>query len=638
MIREQNDRRIGPGVVALRLFLTVGTLEGLVALVYLFRIPSDDQSALLFGYSQARLVVAIAAAILLLIFLGLSARALLQPSYAEELGRVLTQVLQKEHLALHVSGGLVVLLGYSVFILVLIYVIPEAGSGLLRLIFERTASLFYWMIALALQSLVILILPYTSLIRRQFHSRPDILLRESVFIICSLLTLIHWSILVLHLDWFHQMYGWYFDFWRRSPSRFGLFLILLFVALLTIRIVLKKPKRLTQNLFVLIGLGYALQIGFGYIEGQGWESLRRRYVEKGRATYSEIVARDDFDVRSITDYERNYANVYRFLSTKPQGFLLFHAATRGIQQLFQVSGDQGDNFTDLTLFMAVVYPLLAMLALPLVANLARRLLPAGLELTSVVFYLSFPGILLFTLQLDQVLFPLVFAAGALFVVKVSPNSSRIQALGLGAYLYLGVFLSFSLLPLLVFTVTYLFLTQVHKRAANPASWVRWLGTIALMTAAFLALHFSLRSLLNIDLIDRLTHAMDAHRSAKGSMWELPGTSLLNISEFAFWMGFTLLPFLVVRVGKTIAAFLRGKVGQLDILTASMTITSVALILLGTTRGEVARLWLFTLPLLAILASSEIDLLPFRRKANVMLVAGYQLTSTYLIFLFQFPFQ
>lgn len=50
-------------------------------------------------------------------------------------------MVESDHLALHVSAHFTVVLGYAAFILVLIYIVLKAGSRLLRLIYERMASM-----------------------------------------------------------------------------------------------------------------------------------------------------------------------------------------------------------------------------------------------------------------------------------------------------------------------------------------------------------------------------------------------------------------------------------------------------------------------------------------------------------------
>lgn len=168
---------------------------------------------------------------------------------------------------------------------------------------------------------------------------------------------------------------------------------------------------------------------------QSWLPSANRFRLRRRSRLG-ITSQEVGRERSITDYESNYANVYRFLRTKPQGYHLIHAATEGKQKLLQTSPAQSENFTNLTRFMPVVYPLLAVLALPLLASLARHVVQEGQELRSAVIYLDFPRVLLFTLQLDQFLFLLVFLDAVLLADRTLKKVMDL-AFGLGAHMYLA---------------------------------------------------------------------------------------------------------------------------------------------------------------------------------------------------------
>jgi len=74
-----------------------------------------------------------------------------------------------------------------------------------------------------------------------------------------------------------------------------------------------------------------------------------------------------------------------------------------------MTADQAARIDRLTTFMALCFPLLALAVIPILVRLGRQLL--GVEGGPVVglIFISFPGFILLTLQLDQVLFPLLAA-------------------------------------------------------------------------------------------------------------------------------------------------------------------------------------------------------------------------------------
>jgi hypothetical protein len=392
---------------------------------------------------------------------------------------------------------------------------------------------------------------------------------------------------------------------------------------------------------LLICLGCGLQIGFGFLEGEGWESLRMRYVVRGRSRYGEIVSRDTFDIRSIQDYENNYANIYRFLVTKPHGYLVFYAATRGLFDLLQLNSSGVDRFESLTRFMTVLYPLIAMLVLPLLLRLARRFLEEENAISPLILYVCFPGIILFTLQLDQVIFPFLFVAGILLGIRVSDNRSWLLSFIMGTFLYLVIFVSFSLLPLLFFLGAHLFFSTLFSDQRGIIKWLDMLREVGLWLVGFFFTHVIMSTFFNIDLLQRYPNAIEAHKISKGFVSDLPGiepATLVNNSEFAIWIGFPMLILVLAQVFATFRSFRNREVKPFDLIVLSFVLTLIFLNVFGNTRAEVARLWLFTLPVFSLIISKQIKLLPFSQRLNHVLVVGTQLVTTYLIFIYQFPYQ
>ena len=625
-----------------RIFLAATTFEGIAAFLLLFRIPSSEETtAWFFGFSRARVLTGVATLLPILFFTTISLRALLQKNYTERLLVKLEEILRKENIAFHLLAFLSVILGFGFFLILIVNLPIGGGTGRLNAIYQRSASLVVWMMAFSAQSITLLLVLYKEIYRQRLRTDRSILLREVVFIAYVFLTLMQWSILFFHFDWFHQMDGWYFIFSKREGSQFGLFLVLLLITVLVVRITLKDPFRWQRNLLILICFGYILQIGFGFLEGEGWESLRTRYVERGRARYSEIVSRDTFDIRSIGNYEINYGNIYQYLSTKPHGYLVFHAATRGLLDLLQLNRSGEDRFESLTRFMAILYPLIAMLVLPLLLRLARLVLPKEDAISPLILYVCFPGVILFTLQLDQVLFPLLFVAGILIGIRSSENRSWLLSLAMGPFLYFAIFFSFSLLPLLFFLGMYLFLNTIFTDQGNWSKWLEMLRKGCLWLAGFLVTHIIMRTLFNIDLLHRFPNAMEAHERAKGFWLNLPDITpafLVNNSEFAIWIGFPMLLLVLAQFLATLRSLHKREVRQLDLFMLSFVLTLIPLNLFGITRAEVARLWLFTIPVLSLFMSNQIKLLPYSQRLNHMLVVGTQLVTTYLIFFYQFPHQ
>ncbi len=635
------DRQLRKRVTFTRIFFIVTTLEGIVTFLLLFRIPSEQTSAWLFGFSKLRLLIGVATLLPVLFLTVISVRALLRETYVERLLKKLEEILDKNNVAFHLLALLFALLGFGLFLCIIVNTSIGEGHHQLIAIYQRSASLIFWMIAISTQSIALLLIFYPEIYRKRLRSDPSILMREGVFIAFLFLAFLLWSILFFNIDWFHRMYGWFFGFKKMEVSHPALFLILVFISALVVWITLKYPFRWRRNLLLLICLGYGLQMGFGFFEGEGWESLRFRYEMRGRSRHAEVVSRDTFDIRSIQDFEKNYANIYRFLSTKPHGYLLFYAATRGLFDLLQLNSFGGDRFVNLMRFMVVLYPLIAMMVLLLLLRIARFVLAEENAISPLILYVSFPGIILFTLQLDQVIFPFLFTAGILLGICVSENRSWLLSLFMGIFYYLVVFVSFSLLPLLFFLGAYLFLSTLFSDQRGRMKWLEMLRKIGLWFTGFVVVHVIMSSFFNIDLVQRYPNAMEAHKIAKGFVSDSQGiepAALVNNSEFAIWIGFPMLLFVLAQLIVTFRSFRKKEAKPFDLLVVSFVLTMIFLNVFGNTRAEVARLWLFTLPVLSLLMSNQIKLLPFNQRMNHIFVVGTQLVTTFLIFIYQFPTQ
>jgi hypothetical protein len=634
------DRQLHIRVTLTRVFLIATTVEGIVAFIWLFRIPSEETSAWLFGFSWLRLLTG-AATLLPVLFLSvISVRALLQETYVERLLKKLEEILDKDNVAFHLLALLSAILGFGIFLHLIVNSSIGEDHDQLIAIYQRSASLVLWMIAISAQSIALLLIFYSEIYRKRLRSDPSILIREGVFITFLFFAFLHWSILFFSIDWFHRMYGWFFGFKKQQVSNPAIFLILMFISALVVWITLKYPLRWRRNLLLLICLGYGFQIGFGFFEGEGWESIRTRYVVRGRSRHAEVVSRDTFDIRSIQDFEKNFANIYRFLSTKPHGYLVVYAATRGLFDLLPLNISGDDRFEHLTRFMAVIYPLIAMMVLPLLLRIARRVLSEEDAISPLILYVCFPGVILFTLQLDQVIFPVLFTAGILLGIRVSENRSWLLSLFVGAFLYLAIFVSFSLIPLIFFLGAYLFLSTMFSDQRGRSKWLEMLRKGGLWLASFMAVHLIMSTFFNIDLLQRYPNAIEAHKIAKFFVSK-PGiepAALVNNSEFAIWFGFPMLLLVLAQFLATFRSLRRRETKPLDLIVLSLALTLILLNVFGNTRAEVARLWLFTLPVFSLLISNQMKLLPFSQRMNHVFVVGTQLVTTFLIFIYQFPYQ
>jgi hypothetical protein len=250
-------------------------------------------------------------------------------------------------------------------------------------------------------------------------------------------------------------------------------------------------------------------------------------------------------------------------------------------------------------------------------------------------------VILFTLQLDQAFFPLLFTSGVGLAVMLAERDHWLAAVATGVFLYSAVFFTFSLLPLGLFLAIYLGLVTAAAPRVEPRRWFRLGRTGLLALAGLVGTHLVIRVAFQIDLLARFPRAMAAHQAAKGFVTDLPGIApawMVNNAEFILWLGFPIALLVVIQLIESARAVWQRRLRGVDLLALSTLATYLALNIFGDTRAEVARLWLFLLPVLAIFAANQLKRLPFARSTNTLLLVGAQLIAAYLIFLYQFPWQ
>ena len=150
-------------------------------------------------------------------------------------------------------------------------------------------------------------------------------------------------------------------------------------------------------------------------------------------------------------------------------------------------------------------------------------------------------------------------------------------------------------------------------------------------AGLLLLYFAFYAALNYDVLTRYTNAMTIHRSIKqypGVLSELPITILINNSDFALGIGPALL--ILSLIGIVYIVFSSEQ--KLKWLAWSLLLTFIVLNLVGQTRSETARLWMYLIPFFSLFAANL--LLKWYGKWTVYALILMQLLTTILILSYQ----
>jgi hypothetical protein len=611
-------------------------LEGLSALLLLFRIPSEQESVTLLGFSLSRLLFGVGFGIVLILLLVLF--------LAMNLNAVWIQgIINRGEKYLSTREGLLfTILVLSSFILAGVAIIILFNSpvgrifGPLSFVYERSSSILYWVTIACIQCLLVLFMKTHNIWHQVGFFDPSFIARYLVIFIIIVLVLLHWTIILLQLPIFSDIikYWWM----RYEPKEFicrDLWIICAFLAAIVIaRCIMRFPKRWLIHLLSIIALGYLLQVGFGYIDGGGYEVLRQKLVGSNHNRYAINAVPDLSYIRAIRLYEERYADD-RILSTKPPGSLIFYISMEKLANIGSDANDPQQRYLNLVDFVSYTFPLVATLCVPVIFLLGKRIISVKWSLFSSLIYVLTPSFLLIQLQLDQFLYPLIFTLGIYVFQIVISSRKMIFAFGMGVLLYLILFLSFSLIPIVAFLIAYLCIKLLFGELKNRR--IDALRQLLFITLGFFLSHVLFRIYLDYDFLTRYVKAIEYHRMMKLFEPGLPqilSAMVQNNLEFAMWTGIPMIFLSLSRFLRSVIHLLKNNLSDVDFMVIAFVLMLIGLNLFGQTRGEVGHIWMFMLPMLSIFSIDEVKHLGKEKNWAVQFFIIAQLFTSYLIFKFQ----
>ncbi len=636
---------------AIFLLLILLILEGLAALGVFLSVQSMGKNAVLFGYSLSRLVMAS----LFLFVLAALAWMVVNSKKGDgwlacQLAKIYRQFNTGDHLV-PAAGTLffLFLLGTAVIIaarlvvnfdmvLLLEKISPQAPGQFqfAQSIIKIVEPFLAWAALAALQAFIFLLIRFPAGFTEKWKNGA--LLKAFCVLAILVVTIWHWLILFFQLETLLRIPGWkwYFEVKSFLPSHWifaGLFTAALLFTLLAWRV----RQRIWLALVLLAVLGAGLQIGFGFIEGQGFESLRVIYSNSVFNNYAEAAARRPDFLEALLNYEQLYGDDW-YLGTKPPGVILVYNLVQRSAELFQEQGGYAGRFYQLTSVIAHLFPLLSMLVLiPLYhfnksfSKIREDALLPGMLLVSA------PTMILIPLFLDQALYPLMFMA-VLLIVQRSLNIESLRLAFLaGLAGYLALYFSFSMLVLLPLSALWILFNPLLQKQPDHRFWQTGLKMLLCWGAGLIIGFVLLRIMLDYDILVRFTHAMQQHRLAKNydpGIQQVFNSLILNNAEFLTWNGIPLVFAAVIGMVQSIKRLLKKSPLPLDGLTVPFLITFVVLNFTGQTDGEVQRLWLFMLPVVCTYAAGFASSLYKNKISGILLVVILELITTFFLFKFQ----
>jgi len=390
-----------------------------------------------------------------------------------------------------------------------------------------------------------------------------------------------------------------------------------------------KPADARWALPLLISLGWALTLDVARAQPEGFrgvmESLSSRHTFG--YVFDEGLAPKTREL--LADYPAATAQLNQHSRTHPPGALL---AVRGLDLLGRRlpppaagSGSLGDMAREsldreaqratarhrpsprtrpapgTLALLALLLPALSALAAWPLYHLARRLgLSPNAGLLAAALWLVVPARSLFTPSLDQALpFFLLLAA----VLAAGPG--RWRAFAAGLFLFLCLFVSYGYLAPAAL-VGLLAIAPVRGAAPDgdpgttPRSGARRQAVLraALLAAGFLLPWIALAAFAGYDPWTAFREAMAQHRAI--------AVTPRSYSTWLVWNPYDLVLLLGVPIAGLAAAALRprsGRTASLRVLAWGWWALLAVLLVSGTVRGEVGRIWLMLMPFACLLAAA-----------------------------------
>ncbi|HKA90073.1 MAG TPA: hypothetical protein VKE22_20575 [Haliangiales bacterium] len=352
-----------------------------------------------------------------------------------------------------------------------------------------------------------------------------------------------------------------------------------------------------QRLLVTFAAGIALCHALVLAEGRGIEPLRDTLWRSGHAEFLRI-ARDQQLEGLVGRYEELAAErKWTFPRSKPPGCLAFYRGITwlgdsqlgvGLGRLWAPSAPQIGRDERIAGVALTLFPVLTFATIFPLWGLVRLLAGSHEADLSTLLYAVTPSVLLVTNHLDAAVYPLCAVTSAALALWGTRERRPWATFAGGAVLSAGIFVSFSLLPVVALAgLLPLCDSLIAARAGDSLRRraLRGVGHGAVFAAGLVAVHAPLVLALHYDLVARFRDAALFH----AQWWSnLEPWIVGNPIQFFLWVG----------VPTTLAFFVRAV--RADWSQTAFVVLATLLLLtvtnaLGDARAESQRLWLLFVP-------------------------------------------
>lgn len=625
------------GTRAAQILLVLLVLEGCAALVGSLSTPSMGRRAFLWGYSIPRLSVALGLAGLTATLAFCAAWAIFRPTELRRRLGAFEAALERSTAGLEGLQGFLLYVVIAGFYFLGLFQLSSATSApyLLRVAVDHLGPALWWLVSIPLQILLMLLVSYRTRLGSQV-ARIVEAPHFSLLYIAILGGTLQCITLLLRADWLFSIPGW---FWEsiHKPTRLQQlsFVLIGVIAVLGVRRILGSPHSHRRNAVLSILLLYLLQLAFGIAEGGGFESLRAKYSNAPISWETRSACEYPGNALEVVlNYEDNFSQDF-WLGTKPPGLLAAFVAARSlVRDLWpgQFVGIE-ECKRAMTSVFAYVLPLIAALVLLPMLGLEKILADGEDVHDSAILYIAVPSVLLMPLVRDQSLFPLLCSLALLVLGKAIVAQSKVLGVFAGILIFVATFVSFSLLPLVGLAFAWPLMETLGERRSLDMR--RALALVAAVIVGIAAAWAAGRILLGYDPVLRYTEAMEQHHAIKGYVANLANLrqyAVLNLVEFVMSVGFPFMLLFSLAGLESLLQIAHRRVTRKSAFALALIVCFVAMNIVGQTRGEVARLWLFVVAPFSIVAAGSLRRLSPVRSLGVQVVFVVQLFIAFLTYM------
>lgn len=446
-----------------------------------------------------------------------------------------------------------------------------------------------------------------------------------------------------------QLPGWFWGFINKGMLDIGV--IVLFALLLPFLVHFvasgrtNHPWRVVVGVLALMGVGLLLQHGLALAEKRGLAGMRDRMIRTGHAEFARTASMG-FDSRQVlTRYEELMRMpTQQFARSKPPGQLLCYMALASAAERVMPGGGEKDappdevireRYRKLVDFSVIVLPFLSYGVLIPLVLLARLFLPPDRVLWPLLLYMLAPPTALVTLHFDQAVYPTLVTTTLALVAYGCRSTRRVWLWGLaaGATAWVALFVTFSVLPMLPLAAV-LAALAIGDVGGRKRAW-RWVQGFASFAGAFVLLSLLAYAFADYNIVHRWKAAMANHEA-----WMIGGhgshpvwrawphgfeprvkAALLNLIEFGYWLGPPFALLFLWAAASGLRVLLRRPSRTTDVLATATAALLVVTAIFGDSIGETARLWIFMIPVAAILAADKLNRLAGDRPVLALQVVA-----------------